>query len=99
MEQEDFGVDGYWYQLEFHQNDTVTDFTNRKASCTGYYLIDGSLLDKMVDENSEVEFSLDEASHYMRRKIRIPVEAEMEVMTASSTVSRADAIKIQQTED
>ena len=60
----DFGVDGYWYKLEFHQNDTITDFTNRKESCTGYYLIDGSLLDKMVDENSEVEFSLDEASHY-----------------------------------
>ncbi len=58
------GVDGYWYLLEFHENDTVADVTNRKSSCTGYYLVDGSLLDKMVKDDSEVEFTLDGASHY-----------------------------------
>ena len=40
------GINGYWYQLEFHQNDTITNFADRKESCTGYYLIDGSLLEK-----------------------------------------------------
>lgn len=92
----DFGVDGYWYKLEFHQNDTITDFTNRKESCTGYYLIDGSLLDKMVDENSEVEFSLDEASHY-EKEDPDPGGGGDGSDDSSSTVSRADAIKIQQT--
>lgn len=58
------GVDGYWYLLEFHERDTVADVTNRKSSCTGYYLVDGSLLDKMVKDDSEVEFTLDGASHY-----------------------------------
>lgn len=92
----DFGVDGYWYKLEFHQNDTITDFTNRKESCTGYYLIDGSLLDKMVDENSEVEFSLDEASHYDENEDP-DYGGDGSDGDGSSTVSRADAIKIQQT--
>ena len=58
------GREGYWYQLEFHQNDTITNLLDRKESCTGYYLVDGGLLEKMVTDNSEVEFSLDGASHY-----------------------------------
>ena len=58
------GKNGYWYQLEFHQNDTVEDLGDRKKSCTGYYLIDGSLLEKMVPDYSEVEFTLEDASHY-----------------------------------
>ena len=52
------GEKGYWYQLEFHQNDTVEDLADRKKSCTGYYLVDGSLLEKMVPDYSEVEFTL-----------------------------------------
>lgn len=52
---------GYWYQLEFHENDTIADYENRKESCTGYYLIKGSLLENPVYEFSEVEFTLDEA--------------------------------------
>lgn len=51
------GREGYWYQLEFHQNDTITNLLDRKESCTGYYLVDGGLLEKMVTDNSEVEFS------------------------------------------
>lgn len=58
------GKKGYWYQLEFHQNDTVEDLADRKKSCTGYYLVDGSLLEKMVPDYSEVEFTLADASHY-----------------------------------
>ena len=58
------GRDGYWYQLEFHQNDTIADPLDRKSSCTGYYLVDGGLLEKKVTDSSEVEFSLDGASHY-----------------------------------
>ena len=58
------GINGYWYQLEFHQNDTITNFADRKESCTGYYLIDGSLLEKMVEETASVEYTLEGASHY-----------------------------------
>ena len=58
------GVNGYWYQLEFHQNDTIADFSDRKISCTGYYLIDGSLLENMVEETAEMEYTLEGASHY-----------------------------------
>lgn len=60
----EFGVNGYWYQLEFHQDDTITNFENRKESCTGYYLVDGSLLENMVNEFAEVEFTLAGASQY-----------------------------------
>lgn len=92
------GVDGYWYLLEFHQNDTVSDVTNRKDSCTGYYLVDGSLLGKMVNDNSEVEFSLDEASHYDDEDdgdYDGDYDEGEEGDTASLT--REEAIKIQQT--
>ena len=58
------GKKGYWYQLEFHQNDTVEDLADRKKSCTGYYLVDGSLLEKMVPDYSEVEFTLADGSQY-----------------------------------
>ena len=92
----EFGVDGYWYKLEFHQNDTISDLQNRRESCTGYYLIDGSLLDKMVDENSEVEFSLDDASHYDENEE--PGDGGGDSGdNGTSTVSRSDAIKAQQT--
>lgn len=60
----EFGVNGYWYQLEFHQYDTITNFEDRRESCIGYYLIDGSLLENMVNEFAEMEFTLDEASQY-----------------------------------
>ena len=33
---------GYWYRLEFHQNDTIADYDDLKTSCTGYYLVNGS---------------------------------------------------------
>ena len=26
------GINGYWYQLEFHQNDTITNFADREKN-------------------------------------------------------------------
>ncbi|MBR2765108.1 MAG: hypothetical protein IKE03_03890 [Blautia sp.] len=55
---------GYWYQLEFHQNDTIADFTDRTLSCTGYYLINGSLLISPVDQFITTDFTVNGASKY-----------------------------------
>lgn len=93
------GRDGYWYQLEFHQNDTIANMLNRKESCTGYYLVDGGLLEKMVIDSSEVEFSLDGASHYDE----IPDDDGGDGGydgggdDGSTSITREEAIKIQQT--
>lgn len=93
------GVDGYWYLLEFHENDTVADVTNRKSSCTGYYLVDGSLLDKMVKDDSEVEFTLDGASHYDGDQDDDPDDdgGDDSGDGGDSSLTREEAIKIQQT--
>lgn len=92
------GVDGYWYLLEFHENDTVADVTNRKSSCTGYYLVDGSLLDKMVKDDSEVEFTLDGASHYDNDQDDDPGDdgGDDSGDGGDSSLTREEAIKIQQ---
>ena len=93
------GVDGYWYLLEFHEKDTVADVTNRKSSCTGYYLVDGSLLDKMVKDDSEVEFTLDGASHYDGDQDDDPGDdgGDDSGDGGDSSLTREEAIKIQQT--
>ena len=93
------GVDGYWYLLEFHENDTVADVTNRKSSCTGYYLVDGSLLDKMVKDDSEVEFTLDGASHYDGDQDDDPGDdgGDDSGDGGDSSLTREEAIKIEQT--
>lgn len=88
---------GCWYQLEFHQNDTIADYENRKESCTGYYLINGSLLEQSVYEFTEVEFTLADASKYDDDEIPDddnpggydPAEP------TGTPISRADAIKYQ----
>ena len=88
---------GCWYQLEFHQNDTIADYENRKESCTGYYLINGSLLEQSVYEFAEVEFTLADASKYDDDEIPDddnpggydPAEP------TGTPISRADAIKYQ----
>ena len=94
------GKNGYWYQLEFHQNDTVEDLGDRKKSCTGYYLIDGSLLEKMVPDYSEVEFTLEDASHYDNSSDDDDgndggYDGD-QGDGGSTSISREDAIKIQQ---
>lgn len=55
---------GSWFQLEFHQNDTISNFQDRKVSCIGYYYIDGSLLSNPVYMFAETELTVDEASRY-----------------------------------
>ena len=88
---------GYWYQLEFHQSDKIRNYEDRKESCTGYYLINGSLLEKPVYEFAEVEFTLADASRYENDD-----DADNDgsgggdsTEPAWTTVSRADAIKYQ----
>ena len=94
------GTKGYWYQLEFHQNDTVEDLADRKKSCTGYYLVDGSLLEKMVPDYSEVEFTLADASHYDNNSDDNGDDDGDydgdQGDSGNASISREDAIKIQQ---
>lgn len=95
------GKKGYWYQLEFHQNDTVEDLADRKKSCTGYYLVDGSLLEKMVPDYSEVEFTLADASHYDHDSDDDNGDDDGDYDgdqgdSGNASISREDAIKIQQ---
>lgn len=90
----DKGKNGYWYQLEFHQDDQVADFQNRKASCIGYYLIDGNLLDKRVDNDSEIEYSLADADQYTD-DIPDDYGGDDGGDPGNATISRDEAIKIQ----
>lgn len=88
---------GYWYRLEFHQNDTIEDYDNLKTSCTGYYLVNGSLLEKPVYEFAEVEFTLSDADKYDKNPDDggddNPAGGDDE--PTGTPVSRADAIKYQ----
>ena len=88
---------GYWYRLEFHQNDTIEDYDNLKTSCTGYYLVNGSLLEKPVYEFAEVEFTLADADKYDENPDDggddNPGGGDDE--PTGTPVSRADAIKYQ----
>ena len=80
---------GSWFQLEFHENDTIADFEDRKLSCTGYYLIDGS---------AETELTLDDAMKYddTGDDDEIPDDSgDGDDSTDSTTMTREDAIKIQ----
>ena len=86
---------GYWYQLEFHQDDKVADFQNRKASCIGYYLIDGNLLDKRVDNDSEIEYSLADANQYEADSIPDDWGNDAGGDPGTASISREEAIKIQ----
>lgn len=89
---------GSWFQLEFHENDTIADFEDRKLSCTGYYLIDGSLLENPVYMYAETEFTLDDAMKYddTGDYDEIPDDSgDGDDSTDSTTMTREDAIKIQ----
>ena len=89
---------GSWFQLEFHENDTIADFEDRKLSCTGYYLIDGSLLENPVYMYAETELTLDDAMKYddTGDDDEIPDDSgDGDDSTDSTTMTREDAIKIQ----
>jgi hypothetical protein len=86
---------GSWFQLEFHNLDLIGNPANRKESCIGYYLIDGSLLDGPANMDAELEMTLAGASQF---------ETEMENGgnmggsgggSGQSTMSREDAIELQ----
>lgn len=96
----EFGVNGYWYQLEFHQNDTITNFQDRTESCIGYYLIDGSLLENMVSDSAEMEFTLEGASQYEEE---LPYDdGGYDPGTGgddgTTSLTREEAIKLQETQ-
>lgn len=84
---------GYWYLLEFHQNDTIADYTDRTQSCIGYYLVNGHKLKKTVDPSASLELTVEEASHYEPEE---PEEPDIPGDGGSSSVniSRSDAIKL-----
>ena len=89
---------GSWFQLEFHENDTIAAFEYRKLSCTGYNLIDGSLLENPVYMYAETEFTLDDAMKYddTGDDDEIPDDSgDGDDSTDSTTMTREDAIKIQ----
>lgn len=88
---------GYWYQLEFHQDDVVSSFSNRKMSCIGYYLIDGSTLERPVDMLLETEFTLDGASQYEENlEPEYPETPGGDGGGSVSTMTREEAIRLQQ---
>nr|WP_295279460.1 efflux RND transporter periplasmic adaptor subunit [uncultured Blautia sp.] len=88
---------GYWYLLEFHQNDAIADYTNRKQSCTGYYLIDGNMLSNPVDRFAEMDFTLEGALQYDNgdEEPDIPDDPGTGGSGGGASLSRAEAIKIQ----
>lgn len=87
---------GYWYRLEFHQNDTIADYDDLKTSCTGYYLVNGSFLEKPVYEFAEVEFTLADADKYDKNSDDGGDDNPGGNDEPTGTpVSRADAIKYQ----
>lgn len=52
---------GFWYQLEFHADDTLIDKKDRKGTCTGYFLVDGGLLEQPLDKDAEFEYRKEDA--------------------------------------
>ena len=86
---------GYWYLLEFHQKDTIADYTNRKGSCTGYYLVDGNMLSNPVDRFAEMDFTLDGAMQYDNGDDEPDIPGDGGSGGGSSSLSRSEAIKIQ----
>ena len=82
-------------RVEFHHNDTIADYTNRKKSCTGYYLIDGNMLSNPVDRFAEMDFTLDGAMQYDNGDDEPDIPGDGGGGGGSSSLSRSEAIKIQ----
>lgn len=91
--------DGYWYQIEFHNRNTITNFEDRKESCIGYYLIDGSLLETPVDAMAEMELTVDDASTYTQDDPEPENPGDSSGTDENTTtLTRAEAIKQKQNE-
>ncbi len=89
---------GYWFRLEFHEKDTITNYQDLKESCIGYYLINGGLLEEPVNMYVETEFTLEDADQYEEEDLPPDDGGDDggDAGNGASTLSRADAIKIQQ---
>lgn len=88
---------GYWYLLEFHENDTIADTRHREDSCTGYYLIDGGILEEPVSMFAEVVYTLEDALHYQEEEPEDPYLPGGDTDPDLSTMTRQEAIKAQET--
>lgn len=87
---------GSWFQLEFHDLDIISDPQNRTASCIGYYLIDGSLLEEPVNMDAELEMTLAEASQFQdTTDISVGGSSGLVDSGSTTTISREDAIETQ----
>lgn len=88
---------GYWYQIEFHEKDTITNFEDRKESCIGYYLIDGTLLGSPVSGLAEMELTVDDAMKYDTEMPEDPgTSDDIPSDGNDSVLTREDAIKQQE---
>lgn len=90
---------GSWFQLEFYNNDVIEDLQNRKASCIGYYLIDGSMLTNPVSMYSETEFTLEGASTFEPDTDEDPDDYGGDDYyddTYEPSMTRSEAIKLQE---
>lgn len=87
---------GYWFQLEFHQQDTIADYQDRTLSCSGYYLIDGKFLSQPVYEYVESEFTLDGAMTYEPSLPEDPGYPGGPGGGTGGGMTRSEAIKYQQ---
>lgn len=91
---------GSWFILEFHQNDTIGDFTERELSSTGYYKIDGSMLTNPVNMELEMEFTVEEAMQYEKEEEGSDDDYDggggYDGGGDYSTMTRAEAIKQQE---
>ena len=87
---------GYWYLLEFHQNDTITDTRHREDSCTGYYLINGGLLEEPVSMFAEVIYTLADALQYVTEEPELPGLIDGGADPDLTTITREEAIKAQE---
>ena len=91
---------GYWYLLEFHYNDTIKDLLDRRGSCMGYYLLDGSMLEKPVNPFAQMSLKEEEADRYADPDHDDGEEDDMDIDLPSDddavSLSRNDAIRIQQ---
>lgn len=93
---------GYWYQLEFHKNDTITNYLDRKESCIGYYLMDGSVMEGPVNMYAQLELTQADAAtdeeelgadNYGGGLVDMPGSS-----SSGTSLSREDAIKMQESQ-
>lgn len=86
---------GYWFRLEFHRDNYVTNPENLQESCIGFYLVEGGLLEQPADPLAETELLLENAQGY------VPEDPGLggfddPVITDPSLYTREEAIRVMQ---